>query len=149
MVSEMSSTTQRGAAAAAVEVRRTRAMPRREVRSSILCAALQPCLQGVQCLLDYCNDARLQCYVRDGFRAKSHRCCCRRHTMQSQIVRAMLAACKTLGSKLHLSIIHKMSPRTSSRAVQTSPALQLSRVPSLVRGCPSAKRMQTIAAMES
>ena len=44
MVSEMSSTTQRGAAAAAVEVRRTRAMPRREVRSSILCAALQPCV---------------------------------------------------------------------------------------------------------
>ena len=52
MVSEMSSTTQRGAAAAAVEARRTRAMLRREVRSSILCAALQPCLQGVQCLLD-------------------------------------------------------------------------------------------------
>ena len=44
MVSEMSSTTQRGAAAAAVEARRTRAMLRREVRSSILCAAVQPCV---------------------------------------------------------------------------------------------------------
>ena len=62
MVSEMSSTTQRGAAAAAVvEAWRTRAMLRREVRSSILCAACNLCLQGVQCLLDCCNDARLQC----------------------------------------------------------------------------------------
>ena len=61
MVSEMSSTTQRGAAAAAVEARRTRAMLRREVRSSILCAACNLCLQGVQCLLDCCDDARLQC----------------------------------------------------------------------------------------
>ena len=39
-----------------------------------VCSFATLCLQGVQCLLDCCNDARLQCYQL------SHRCaCCRRH----------------------------------------------------------------------
>ena len=99
MVSEMSSTTQRGAAAAAVEARRTRAMLRREVRSSILC------LQGVQCLLDCCNDARCNelamLRTRWFSSRKSHRYVLQGSRKQACKVRVMLAACKTLARRTY------------------------------------------------
>ena len=141
MVSEMSSTTQRGAAAAAVvEAWRMRAMLRREVRSSILCAALQPCVSR-ECSACWTAATTHACNALAMLRTrwfssrKSHRCVLQ--TSRS-MVRAMLAACKTLasqGAPIQNSQDESspVFPRRSDKARRfSSPAAQ-------VCGCPSAK----------
>ena len=143
MVSEMSSTTQRGAAAAAVvEAWRMRAMLRREVRSSILCAAVQPCVSRecsacwTAATTHVCN-ALAMLRTRWFSSRKSHRCVLQ--TSRKQACKVMLAACKTLASQ-GAPIQNSQDgssdifPRRADKPGASSPAC-----PSLMRGCPSAK----------
>ena len=129
MVSEMSSTTQRGAAAAAVEARRTRAMLRREVRSSILCAAVQPCVSRecsdcwTAATTHVCNATSCLTVARAADVTIAAQSLAAYPTIMSNAI-----ACKILESKqamhMHISIIHKMNHRTSSRGVQKTRRLQ-------------------------
>ena len=65
-------------------------------------------------------------------------------SLLTQTIMSNAIACKILDSKqaMHISIIHKMNPRTSSRGVQKTRrfSLKSSSQVWLVRGCPSAKR---------
>ena len=150
MVSEMSSTTQRGAAAAAVEARRTRAMLRREVRSSILCAAVQPCVSRecsdcwTAATTHVCNATSCLTVARaaDVTIAAQSLSLLTQNNNESNAI-----ACKILESKqaMHISIIHKMNPRTSSRGVQKTRRFSLK---SGARLPPAPSAAQTIAAME-